>query len=234
MVLAIADTLNRKLQFYLSWIGRAGTGIDIVPLSYPRQNVDEIDRCDGLVLTGGSDIHPKFYHGRDDAARSPDESRDEFELNLINRALDRSLPILGICRGMQLFNVERGGTLIPDIVNAGYQSHEKQTDSNADGRHNIRVDQNTILHSISRSTTGEVNSHHHQAVSKIGNGLKAAAWSDDNLVEGLEWEDREGKSFLLLVQWHPERMEDFDNPLSRGLIERFREEVRASSKVQTQ
>jgi putative glutamine amidotransferase len=232
MVLAITDTLNRKLQFYLDWIGRAGTGIDITPLSHTRQNVNDIDRCDGLVLTGGGDIHPKFY-GQADAlplARDIDEGRDEFEFAVIKRGLDNSIPILGICRGMQVFNVALGGTMIPDVQTAGYRNHSKNGSSVVDPRHEVRLEPDTILHSIACTMTGDVNTNHHQAVDKLGRGLKSTAWSKDGLVEGLEWKEREGKSFLLLVQWHPERMGDFDNPLSRGLIERFREEVRASSK----
>jgi putative glutamine amidotransferase len=235
MRLGITDTLGRKLHYYVEWIKRADAGIDVVPLSHTRQNLSELDRCCGLVLTGGGDVHPRFY-GRTDAlplVREVNEERDDFEFAAIRRALDHSIPILGICRGMQVFNVALGGTIIPDVQTAGYRNHSKNGSSVVDPRHEVRLEPATILYSIARAKTGNVNTNHHQAVEKLGNGLKATAWSEDRLVEGLEWEDPQGKPFLQLVQWHPERMEDYDNPLSQGLIERFRKEVQASRKVQT-
>ena len=234
MKIAVADTLKSTLDAYVRWVRKAFMDAEVVLLSCTRQNFADLDGCDGLVLTGGGDIHPRFY-GREDslpAAHGVNELRDEFEFALVRQALKHRLPVLGICRGMQVFNVALGGTLIPDVRAAGYQSHQKEKGSTVDPRHPVRLEPDTILQSIARSRDGEVNSSHHQAVDKLGRGLRAAAWSSDGLVEGAEWDRTEGKAFLQLVQWHPERMEDFDNPLSHGLIERFAREVVQSKDLQ--
>jgi putative glutamine amidotransferase len=133
---------------------------------------------------------------------------------------------------MQVFNVALGGTMIPDVESAGYLSHSKEKGQMSDARHGIRVQQGTGLLSIVRSTQGEVNTNHHQAVERPGQGLRDTAYSPDGLIEGLEWQDPDDKPFLQLVQWHPERMADFENPLSGGLLRRFVSEVLASKGVQ--
>lgn len=233
MVLGITDTMNGKLQFYLDWIRKAIAGLDVITLSSVHQNFGDLDRCEGLVLTGGSDVHPKFY-GREDATASlsgVNEVRDKFEFALIPRALEGRLPILGICRGMQVFNVARGGSLILDVQCAGYLNHKKDQNTGVDRRHAVKVAVDTQLHSIAGAMEGEVNTNHHQAVDKIAQDLRPTAWSPDGLVEAMEWKRAGERPFLQLVQWHPERMDDFENPLSKGLIERFVKEVCASKSL---
>lgn len=223
IVLGITDTLKPTQRAYLDWLGTAGKGIDLLTLSYVKMNASHLERCDGVVFTGGSDIHPAKY-GREDARRlvhDVDERRDEFESGLFRSALDRGIPILGICRGMQLINVALGGTLIPDVQYAGYDNHEKLPDRREDRRHGIRVVSGSTLHSITGVLEGEVNSSHHQAVDRLGKGLRASAYSPDGLVEGTEWEEPAGNPFLALVQWHPERMKDTESPLARGLLDGF-------------
>jgi putative glutamine amidotransferase len=233
MVLGITDTLKPNLQFYLNWIRKVIAEVEIVTLSSALQNCGDLDRCDGLVLTGGSDVHPKFY-GREDAIASlqgVNEVRDEYEFALITQALDGRLPILGICRGMQVFNVALGGSLILDVEHAGYFNHGKNQNTGVDRRHVVKMIEGTQLHSIASAAEGEVNTNHHQAIDRIAQDLRPAAWSPDGLVESIEWKSAAEKPFLQLVQWHPERMDDFENPLSKGLIERFVKEVRASRKL---
>ncbi len=234
MRIALADTLKPNVKEYVAWIRRVLTDAEMVILSSNRQNLADFDGCDGVVLTGGSDVHPKFY-GRVESvpmAINPNESRDEFEFVLIKRALAAGAPVLGICRGMQAFNVALGGTLIPDVQTAGFRDHGKGKGSKVDSRHGVRLEPATVLESIARTPTGNVNSSHHQAVDKPGRGLKVSAWSDDGVVEGMQWEEPQGKPFLQLVQWHPERMEDYENPLSRGLLERFAQEVQRMTGTQ--
>jgi putative glutamine amidotransferase len=230
MVLGITDTLKPNLVSYTGWIRRVVEGVEIVQLSCMKQNLLDLDRCDGLVLTGGSDVHPKFYGCQDAIATLSDvrEDRDKFEFALITRSLEGNLPILGICRGMQVFNVALGGSLIVDVERAGYFNHKKDQNNGVDRRHAVRIADDAQLHSIAGVVEGEVNTNHHQAVDKIAQGLRPAAWSPDGLVEAMEWKDEGQRPFLQLVQWHPERMDDFENPLSKGLIERFAKEVRAS------
>lgn len=233
MVLGTTDTLKPNLQYYHDWIRKGIDEVEIVTLSAVQQNLGDLDRCDGLVLTGGADVHPKFY-GREDATASlqgVNVVRDEFEFALITRALDARLPILGICRGMQVFNVALGGSLILDVEQVGYLNHRKDRDTGIDRRHAVKVSKGTQLHSIAGALEGEVNTNHHQAVDRIAEALRPTAWSPDGLVEAMEWKITGEKPFLQLVQWHPERMDDFENPLSRGLIGRFAKEVRASGKL---
>ncbi|MEK9136358.1 MAG: gamma-glutamyl-gamma-aminobutyrate hydrolase family protein, partial [Bacteroidota bacterium] len=144
------------------------------------------------------------------------------------QALDAGLPILGICRGMQVFNVALGGTMIPDVQTAGYQSHRKDLGTGTDRRHAVRIAEGSLLRSVAHGLHGEVNTNHHQAIDRLAPGLRPTAWSPDELVEALEWENPREKPFLQLVQWHPERMADFENPLSKKLVERFVNEVHAS------
>lgn len=233
MVLGITDTLKPNLQYYHDWIRKGILEVEIVTLSSAQQNLGDLDRCDGLVLTGGSDVHPKFY-GREDAIaplEGVNEVRDEYEFALIKRALDGRIPILGICRGMQVFNVALGGSLILDVERAGFLNHRKDQNTGVDRRHVVKVTAGTQLHSIAGAAEGEVNTNHHQAIDRIAQDLRPAAWSPDGLVESMEWKSAGEKSFLQLVQWHPEKMDDFENPLSKGLIERFVKEVRASRKL---
>jgi putative glutamine amidotransferase len=222
MLIGITDTYNTKFDLYVSWLHKVAKGADIVKLSHRTKNVKEVKQCEGVVLTGGHDIHPRYY-GREDylaLAVDVDEKRDEFELQVVQDALKKKIPLLGICRGMQLFNVALGGSLIPDIARAGHKNHGK-TKEGKDRRHKIVIAQGTTLHWIVESAKGEVNSSHHQAVDAIAGGLRVAATSPDGIVEALEWTESAAKPFLQLVQWHPERMEDFSNPCSKNLLEHF-------------
>jgi putative glutamine amidotransferase len=158
-----------------------------------------------------------------DLVEEVNEARDSFEFGVIERALERELPILGICRGMQIMNVFLGGTLIVDLPKAGCENHvERET---FDNRHGLNVDPTSLLAVITGSDGKKVNSIHHQAVDQLGKGLMISSKSEDGVVESLEWILKDRMPFLLLVQWHPERMEDFDNPYSGFLAEYFLREV---------
>lgn len=224
MIIGITDTLNKKFDFYVTWLRRVAPDAEVIKLSHEEKNAHALSRCEGLILTGGHDIHPKLY-GREDyltllKKEDINEKRDTFEIALVREALKRNLPILGICRGMQLFNVATGGSMIPDIVSEGYSDHAKTTQGK-DRRHKVSIEKGTILHWIVETTKGEVNTAHHQAVDVLGDGLRVTARAPDGIIEGLEWQEPEGKPFLQLVQWHPERMSDFQNPCSKNLLEHF-------------
>jgi putative glutamine amidotransferase len=169
-------------------------GIEPV-LVNPEKPVYSLDGM-GLVLSGGTDIDPKLYgQEKDPAGDPPDRERDDLELGLLREALDHDLPILAICRGLQLFNIAHlGGTLIQHM-----EGHRIKDN----GTHAVEIGEGTLLASILGSSTGEVNSRHHQAAERIGDGLLVSAKSPDGIIEGLE---RTDLRFAIAVQWHPEDM----------------------------
>jgi len=228
MVIGVTDPMRNQaaLQNYTGWVERSVHDAELVVLSAARRNAHDLDRCRGLLLTGGGDVHPGFYQQADalHLVKEVNEARDEFEFGLIRRALECALPLLGICRGAQVFNVALGGSLIPDIEQAGYPTHRKG-ESGA-RLHRVSVSAGSVLRSVVGLEGGDVNTSHHQAVEKTGKGLRAVAHSDDGIVEALEWDSPAGRSFLLLVQWHPERMTESHSPFSDTIIERFAKELR--------
>lgn len=222
MNIGITDTFNKKYDNYVHWLRKVAKQVEVIKLSHEANNLKEIKKCDGLILTGGSDVHPKFY-GRDDHAKDLDdinEKRDAFEIKLVKEAVKKGTPILGICRGMQVCNVALGGSLISDLEREGHKNHGK-TKEGKDRRHKVEIERGTTLHWIVEAAKGEVNTAHHQAVDVVAKGLRVTARSSDGVVEGLEWEESEARPFLQLVQWHPERMEDHANPCSKNLLEHF-------------
>ncbi|MBI5474783.1 MAG: gamma-glutamyl-gamma-aminobutyrate hydrolase family protein [Ignavibacteriae bacterium] len=230
MNIGITDTRNKKIDNYIGWIRKVARNADVTLLSHEAKNAKELKNCDGLILTGGGDIHPRFY-GREDClkfVKGVKETRDEFEMKLVRSALKSGMPILGICRGMQVFNVALGGSMIPDLATEGHKGHAK-TKEGKDRRHVVEVEKGTNLHWIVETSKAETNSAHHQAVDRIAEGLRVTAKSRDGIVEGLEWQHAEARPFLQLVQWHPERMEDFSNPCSKNLLEHFMLSVVAGS-----
>jgi putative glutamine amidotransferase len=179
-----------------------------------------IQNYDGVLFAGGKDINPKYYQ---EALKYPslaeiDEKRDAFELELFERAHRRQLPILGICRGLQMINVKFGGTLYQDLDSEVPVEHEHMQSAPR------REPTHTVTLTDPESRLGEtfkgscrVNSMHHQAVKRLGRGLKVTAHSEDGLVEAIESAD--AYPFLLAVQWHPEEM--VDGPESRKLFAQF-------------
>lgn len=187
-------------------------GLDPVRItpSEPRQSVTGLD---ALVVSGGTDINPKFYgkptHRRTE--RRLDDARDELEMLLLKQSLRRNLPTLAICRGLQLFNVVHGGTLIQHLdTSATHRSRLLHA-------HNVMVEPGTKLASILGERELSVNSRHHQAVSRLGRGLTVSARASDGVIEGLERLDRR---FAVAVQWHPEDRVTTDT-LDRRLFEAF-------------
>ncbi|MGA7161833.1 MAG: gamma-glutamyl-gamma-aminobutyrate hydrolase family protein [Bacteroidota bacterium] len=221
------NTLKEEtFNAYKGWLFRFNPAIEFRELAYEKNQPGEIEGCDGLLLTGGGDIHPKVF-GRSDGVAQTDgvnEQRDNFEFKVIEMALERLLPVLGICRGMQSLNVYRGGTLHLDLVSGGYSRHD-ETDGK-ENRHHITIESRSMLGSIVGKSEGEVNSTHHQGVDRIGRGLLVAARSADGVIEAMELAEKSGMPFLLLVQWHPERMKDTFNPLTEKIGRTFLEEIK--------
>ena len=218
-----------RYENYPKWIIGDDADIELVELSWEKQNWDDIEDCDGIVLTGGIDTCPRFYENeRTDYPNKPDnwnEARDEFEMHVFETALNFDHPVLAICRGLQLVNVSLGGDLIQDLEEAGKKDHRRHGE--IDGQHAVSIEPNSLLNEVAGNTSGNINSAHHQAVGRISDELMVSAVSPDGVIEAIEWKVKEGEPWLLAVQWHPERMLDKEtNPLSKNIREKFIEAVR--------
>jgi putative glutamine amidotransferase len=224
MQLTIGITATEaRYENYPLWIKASSPDIQIIELSPANSN--ELEKCDGIVLSGGIDTHPTFYKNeRINYPLAPKEfnvARDEFELHVFKTAQEKNIPVLAICRGMQLVNVALGGNLIQDIEEGGKPDHRRHSD--VDGVHTITVVEKSLLHEISTVQSGTINSAHHQALNKIADDLIVTAVSPDNTAEAAEWKNKTGKPFLLCVQWHPERLaqEQPDNPFTKNIRTEF-------------
>jgi putative glutamine amidotransferase len=164
----------------------------------PVENVATLEGVDGLCLAGGADVDPALYgEARLPVCGAPDPERDSLEKALLQEALDRDLPVLAICRGLQLFNAALGGTLQQHVDG---HDHRKQRDA-----HEVRIAPASRLEGILGTSTYVVNSRHHQCAGRVAPGLVPAATAPDGVVEALEIP---GKRFALAVQWHPEARMD--------------------------
>lgn len=196
---------------------------------------DVMADIDALVLSGGIDIAPSFYGGGERYVKAPADGwqpvRDGFELSVLERAWQRGLPVLGVCRGLQLINVSRQGSLVQDLGEEGDAVHENV--AGVDKQHAVVVDRETLFGDIVGMGGGVVNSAHHQAVDRLGTDLRVNCRAEDGTIEGLEWEEPAGRPFLLAVQWHPERM--YANGLRdlflyREIRDRFIAEIKKNKK----
>jgi putative glutamine amidotransferase len=175
-----------------------------------------VDRLDALVLTGGGDIDPAAYG----AARHPrtgrvSAERDQSELDLLAAALTAGLPVLGICRGLQLLNIARGGTLHQHLADLRPPADASAMDPAHAPRpgtfhsHPVRVATGSMLAGIlSADQAFAVPTAHHQAIDRLGEGLTATAWAADGVIEAVELAGGEHHPFVLAVQWHPEESDD--------------------------
>jgi putative glutamine amidotransferase len=219
-----------KFRNYWKWLEAAGEEIEIVDLSVSADLDADMARIDGLVLTGGSDVDPERYRHPElaDRCEDIDRERDAKEFRMLDIADERELPILGICRGLQVLNVHKGGTLIPHLPEriVGGEAHQKEGER--DRVHPIEVMSGTLLLKAAGELAGDVNSAHHQAIDELGDGLMVAARSADGVVEAIELSGKMAAPYLLAVQWHPERMEDQESGLSIGIRDQFLFEARSA------
>ncbi|HEX7298942.1 MAG TPA: gamma-glutamyl-gamma-aminobutyrate hydrolase family protein [Solirubrobacteraceae bacterium] len=191
---------------YIQAIQRAGgLALMLPPDEALEREPDEVlDLIDGLILAGGADIDPAAYGDEPHAeTHGTVPERDDFELALARRAIERDLPLLGICRGMQLMNVAAGGTLLQHLPDShGHHEHRRHPGTFDGADHDVRLSEG----SLAARATGEVvhatKSHHHQGIDRLGTGLEVTGWSlIDDLPEAVEMPERR---FALGVQWHPE------------------------------
>jgi putative glutamine amidotransferase len=186
---------------------RAVTSSGGIPVLLPPQELTDIEadrvieRLDGLVLAGGGDVAPIHYG----AVADPNTvvaggARDALELAAVRAATGGEIPTLAICRGLQVLNVARGGTLIQHLPPA--VGHDRHSPTPGEfGEHEVRIEQGTQLASILSWDRGAVPTHHHQAIDRLGAGLEAVAFADDGVVEAVE---DKSVPFLIGTQWHPE------------------------------
>jgi putative glutamine amidotransferase len=181
--------------WFTRWsVARAGGD----PVRLNAANPDPPRALDGIIIGGGTDLDPALYSGMDDGKAPRDSRRDAFEKRMIEAALERRIPLLGICRGAQLLNVVLGGNLHQDVRPMRQRTSNRRTPL---PRKTAMVERGSRLHAMLSATRCRVNSLHHQAVDRLGDGLRAVAHDLDNLVQGIE---RAGDTMVIGLQWHPE------------------------------
>ena len=199
-------------HYYCDAVADAGG----IPVLVPPggKSLPYAQRMDGLLIPGGADVDPHYYHGEMSAAVKPvPGKRTDFEISLLKEVMGLRKPVLGICYGMQLINVVFGGSLYRDI-----DSEAEVEISHKSGYHMIVITENRFFGEGRFS----VNSTHHQAIKKLGRRLSAFAFSADNLIEGFY---KEGYPFLMGIQWHPERLPE--NRFSKDVFKCFIKAARA-------
>jgi len=190
---------------YVDAVARAGATPVVLP-PVPDVVLAALPRIDGLILSGGPDVEPARYGELAGMhTQPPNHDRDESEFRVLRTAIGEGLPVLGICRGMQLLNVLRGGTLhqhLPDVLGSAVHAPEVGVYA----RHPVTVQPGTKLADVLGCTeVPEVPTYHHQGIDRVGRGLDPVAWAEDGTVEALEDPDL---PFCLAVQWHPEVGDD--------------------------
>jgi len=201
---------------YVDAVRMAG-GVPIVLPPVEGETPEGLDAVAGLILPGGGDVDPAHYGGgHHDANYGISHERDRFELSLARAAIARrSIPLLCVCRGMQLLNVALGGDLIAHIPDQFGTSVVHRAPQLTPVPHDVRLDPQSRLARLLDGTQLTVQSVHHQAVGRLGEGLRAVAWSDDGVIEALE---SERHPFVIGVQWHPE-LDALSDPRPMRLFE---------------
>jgi putative glutamine amidotransferase len=219
--------VNLSPRTYTLAVQRAGGIALILPADdVVAESPDELlDLIDGLILAGGSDIDPASYGAQPHPeTRGTWPERDRFEIALGTRALERDMPVLGICRGMQMLNVIQGGTLnqhVRDVVQNELHRHTPGVFTD----HRVRLDAGSLAARVVGGETTEVKSAHHQGIEELGEGVVTSGQADDGLVEAIELPD---KTFAVGVLWHPE--EDERSRVIGSLVDEVRNRMEAPAR----
>lgn len=212
---------------------RALEAAGLVPLVVPpftdaARAADVVDAVDGLVLTGGEDVEPARYGATPHPALGAvNPARDATELALVAAARQRAMPVLAICRGIQLLNVALGGTLVQDLPSERPSSIAHAADVRDRRVHDVVVADGSRLAAALGVERMRANSLHHQALDRVAPALRVTATADDGIVEGVETTDPSW--WVLGVQWHPEELTATPEAWDRGLFAAFAEELRRRS-----
>ena len=228
ITIALSKANNLESSTYVKWIRKVNSDIEFINMY--NLGVDSalkvLDNCSGLLITGGEDVNPAWYNQISDTitCEEIDFYRDTLEIELIRKAVEKKMPVFGICRGEQIINVALGGSLITDIPS--------QVDSSITHRnnswncyHNINLVKETLLSKLVSEKNTTVNSYHHQAIDRVAIDLTVTSYSDNNTVESVEWKVNNDKGFLMAVQWHPERLDSVNNNLSLPILKEFISEI---------
>ncbi len=203
-------------ETYLNAVNRAGG----MPLVFPSSITDEdaidemLDLVDGVLLSGGIDVHPRNF-GEEimPGCGAIDETRDAFELTLTRRAIERGMPVLGICRGIQVLAIALGGTIFQDIESQlGISNSEHRHEPIEDYKHAVRFKEGSLFERITGTTLMLTNSMHHQSVKDAGDKLIIEGITMDGIIEAVSMA---GNEAVLGVQFHPECLESFSDPAAR-------------------
>ena len=210
-----ADASISLSNRYTDAVIAAGGLPHVFPATTSKAVIAEaVERCDGVLMTGGDDIDPKLYAkdlpealAKTVGPLEPD--RDTWETLMIAEILQRQKPLFGICRGHQMLNVALGGTLVVDIPTQVPKAlNHRQMDKKMEPVHDVTIEQDSMLRQITGQQTLGVNSTHHQAIGTLAEPLRAVATSSDGIIEAVELKETGRSPFLLAVQFHPERLID--------------------------
>lgn len=192
---------DAALDIYLSEYATSVVQAGGIPVHLsPEAGPAVVERLDGLIIAGGDDVDSRRYGQAPGPKSGPfDTARDDFEFSVLEAALDRDIPVLGVCRGNQLINVALGGTLVQHLEVGTGESHASYAYPRAHRSHEVSIDEGSVIHGLYGPTT-RVNSFHHQAVDEPGKGIVVVARAADGVIEGIELSGRP----VVGVQWHPE------------------------------
>lgn len=208
------ETISRE---YVDGVLAAGG----IPVLLPRQSPDNVaaalDAVDGLLLSGGGDVDPALYNGNQELSEWVDPVRDAWELALALEAGDRQMPLLAVCRGLQVVNVAFGGTLVEDIPTMIETAEvHRVVDERAHAGHQpVNIEEGTRI-AAALGTSASANCIHHQAVRVIAPGYRPVAWSTDGVIEGFETTNPDWD--MMAIQWHPEYLQHSQLAVFESLV----------------
>lgn len=202
-------------------------GLDIVA-GLDQHDPSALDGAAGIMLPGGGDIDPQWYGAKPHPrTKNINHQRDRFELTLLQAALERDLPVLAICKGMQLLNIHLGGTLTQHLADDEKRLEHDRDKPRAEPAHKIRIAEDSLLGEMLGVKNADVNSHHHQGIGRIAPGLREVAWAEDDTLEAFELTSAR---WVVGVQWHPEAMAPVDD-LQLQIFEKFVAVTRAAAQT---